>query len=89
MGKYDNMSLEELGKVINETRVVAATVQTELRTSRAQYTEKANEVKALGVNPETIDDDIKKLEKEYNDLMAATIAELPLDIIEQYRNRTN
>ena len=85
MGKYDNMSLEDLGKVITDTRVAAVRVQTELNTLGEQYKEKANEVKALGVNPDTIDSDIQKLEKEIETLKNSILSEIPFDILEQYK----
>lgn len=86
MANNKNMSLEDLGKVITDTRVTAARVQAELKTLGEQYVEKANEVKALGVNPNTIDSDIQKLEQEMETLKADIVAAIPFDILEQYKS---
>jgi diaminopimelate decarboxylase len=86
MGKYDNMTLEQINQLITDTRVAAVRVQTELNAQRAQYTEKVNEVKALGINPDTLDADIAKLEKEISDLKESIMTDIPLDIVNQYKS---
>ena len=81
------MSLEELGAAISDGKIILAKAETELKVLQDKYKEKVKELKDLGINPETADEDLKKLIDEFNQTKKELETLIPLDIIATYKNQ--
>jgi len=81
---YHKQKIEELEQAIQKGEHLRIQAQTKLEGLETQKKETENELKALGVNPEKAEEEIKKLEEELNRALTEIDALIPSDIINQY-----
>lgn len=80
-------TLEDIGAAISDAKLIQVKAETELKALLDQYQEKAQELKALGINPETATQDLKALQDDFEKKKKELEALIPFDIIAQYKNK--
>ena len=81
------LTLEEIGAAISDGKVILAKAETELKSLQDRYAEKAKELQALGIKPETAEADLKKMTEEFMKKKQELEALIPFDIIAQYKTQ--
>ena len=79
------LTLEEIGTAISDGKVILAKAETELKSLQERYSEKAKELQALGIKPETSEADLKRMTEEFMKKKQELEALIPFDIIAQYK----
>ena len=79
------LTLEEIGNAISEGKMILIKAQTELKSLQDQYKEKAKELEALGINPQTAEADLKKMTEDFMKKKQELEALIPFDIINQHK----
>lgn len=79
-------NLEQLEKLIKDGEVLQVRLNDRLHTLESQYKNYAEELKKLGIKPETAQADIQQKEKEYNEGIQKLTSMIPVDLINQYKN---
>lgn len=80
-------TLEEIGVAIADAKIIQVKAETELKALQEQYKEKAQELKNLGINPETATQDLKAMQEDFERKKKELEALIPFDIIAQYKNK--
>lgn len=82
----ENLTLEQLEEYIKNGEMLQVRVSDKLSNLESQYKQVAEELKKLGIKPETALSDIQQKEKEYNEGLQELASKVPIDVINQYKN---
>lgn len=79
-------NLEQMEQSIKDGEVLQVRITDRLHTLEGQYKQYAEELKKLGIKPETALADIQQKEKEFNEGVQNLANRIPVDLINQYKN---
>ncbi len=79
-------NLEQMEQSIKDGEVLQVRITDRLHTLEGQYKQYAEELKKLGIKPETALSDIQKKEKEFQEGIENLAKRIPVDLINQYKN---
>ena len=82
----EGLTLEQLEEYIKNGEMLQVRISDKLSSLENQYKQVADELKKLGIKPETALADIQQKEKEYNDGLQKLASMIPIDVINQYKN---
>lgn len=82
----ENLTLEQLEEYIKNGEMLQVRISDKLSNLENQYKQVAEELKKLGIKPETALADIQQKEKEYNEGLQKLASMIPMDVINQYKN---
>lgn len=82
----EGLTLEQLEEYIKNGEMLQVRISDKLSSLENQYKQVADELKKLGIKPETALVDIQQKEKEYNDGLQKLASMIPIDVINQYKN---
>ncbi|MDI6601613.1 MAG: hypothetical protein QME46_07505 [Thermoanaerobacteraceae bacterium] len=85
MSNYEQ-EIARLQKAIKDAENKRVKAQTEIDMLTRQKEEILSEIMALGVNPDELEDEIKKLEIELKDKLIEVNSMIPWDILESKNN---
>lgn len=79
-------NLEQMEQSIKDGEVLQVRITDRLHTLEGQYKQYAEELKKLGIKPETALSDIQQKEREFQEGVQNLAKRIPVDLINQYKN---